>query len=159
MSSRQISTGFENKKITAKLLSLAHDIAADENSYEKTAEIKSRILQYIGDVAYSMPVAVDYDLDFDITELFKMCHLKIDTQGLSLQEKMMTYMQIWDRLFGETCFIFYAFRNFLSSAVLSEFYREALAEKLKFIMIEGCCEDKTDEEKLYIIDKDLCCIF
>jgi len=150
---------FAQRKITTKLLVLAHDEVVNETNYAYTQKITSAILKYVGDLSCKLPVDLLYDFDFDITELFKIVHLRINTDDLSLPEKMLQYMKVWVQLFGECCFIFNGFRKYIDKATLSEFYQNALADKLTLLMIESDCKNKTKEEKLYIIDSDLCQIY
>jgi len=153
------SVDFSQRKITAKLLTLAKGEAVNETNYIATQQIITSVLKYVGDLSSDLPVDVLYDLDFDITELLKIVHLSINAEEMTLLEKMLQYMKVFTQLFGETCFIFNGFRNYIEQERLSEFYQNALAEKFTLLMIEAHCQEKTKEEKLYIIDSDLCQIY
>ena len=92
-------------------------------------------------------------------EMMKAIHLRIDMEGMNLPEQMLSFMKNWNILFGETCFFFHGFRDFLPKEIKESFYNNALEEKLQFILLEGKCYDKIELENLFIIDEDLRQIF
>lgn len=148
-----------DRKLLTKLF-LQLKVAAYEETYmEETRQTCGALLRYFAHLASESEADIAYDMDIDLVELCKALHVHIDIEGLTLPEKMLTFMKTWVTLCGDTCFCFNQFRNFLPVESRVLFYQNALMEGLHFFLLEGPCCDIIDEEDLFIIDKDLCQIF
>ena len=148
-----------DRKLLTKLFLQLKTAAYEETHMEDTRRICGGLLTYFSHLAAESEADIAYDMDIDLTELCKALHVHIDIEGLTLPEKMLTFMKTWVTLCGDTCFCFNQFRNFLPLESRSLFYRNAMAEGLHFFLLEGPCCDIISEEDMFIIDKDLCQIF
>lgn len=148
-----------DRKLLTKLFLQLKTAAYDERHLEETRRTGGALLTYISHLVMESDMELSYDIDIDLTELFKALHIHIEMEGLTLSEKMLTFMKTWVSLSGDTCFCFNQFRNFLPVDIRAEFYRNAWEENLHFFFLEGPCRDIMEQEDLFIIDKDLCQIF
>lgn len=150
---------FNDRKLITRLVSRMTGLAEGESFYQKSNELCSRVVEWMEELAMEMPLPLSYDLDIDIEALLKALHLHIDEAGMGLEERMLTFMKTWNILCGDTGFAFYGFRNLMDRDNRSLFYENGKAENYQFLFLEGPCNDRIEEEDLFIIDKDLCQIF
>ena len=148
-----------DRKLLTALYKKLRDMAYDESHLTETTERCGDLVRYINHLTMDYDLPLTYEPDIDMTELFKIFHVQVESDGETLAERMLTFMKSWVSLCGDTCFCFSRFRDFLLPEVRCEFYKNAMEEDLKFFLLEGICHDIIEPEDIFIIDKDLCQIF
>ena len=73
-----------------------------------------------------------------------------------MAEKLIDYMLTVNSLENEKCYILVNLRCYLNDKEVEEFYKTALYNKLKILIISGNDNKALLIEKKTIIDKDLC---
>ena len=94
---------------------------------------------------------------FIISANLKLLDLHIDSEVMTLPERMLEYMKLCRRFFGKKLFVFLNLKSFLSDRELELFYGTVMYEKFDILLVEGTQRGKTCScERVYIIDSDLC---
>lgn len=148
-----------DRKIITKLVSQMAGTAQGEQFFQKTGRLGNELVSWMEEVTGEIPLPIAYDLDIDWEGLIKSFHIHLDDGGLMLEERMISFMKIWNHFCGETAFCFYGFRNLLPAERRELFYENAKEEELQFFLLEGPVHDIIQKEDAFIIDKDLCQIF
>ena len=145
------------KKILSKLYAEMADEARNE-FYEKTAQINTYIVNYLEELLVKMPYPIVYNEELDINAFLKSMGVGIDIRAESLLEKLLNYMKIMAMLNNIKVMIFLNIKSFLNHSELMELYKEAENNKIHLILIENVQRDKIINEKILIVDNDLCII-
>lgn len=74
----------------------------------------------------------------------------------SLLESIVSFIHFNARILGIKCFAFFNLKNFLNEKDLKSLYYEAQLEDVCLFLLENTLKNKTDEEFVTLIDKDLC---
>lgn len=148
-----------DRKIITKLISQMAGMAMGEQFLQRTGQVGNELISWMEEVTSEIPLPIAYDLDIDWEGLLKSFHVRLDDGGLLLEERMISFMKIWNHFCGDTAFCFYSFRNLLPAERRTLFYENAKEEELQFFLLEGPVHDIIQEEEPFIIDKDLCQIF
>ncbi len=145
-----------NEKRLLKKLYQEMVMIAEEELYEITSEINSRIISYIDAIIERIPYPVDYETDPDISSLAKAYKVRFDDYGEGAVDKLLSYCKLVHRVIGIECFIFANLKQFMAADELSSFYGELAYEHLYILDIEGLFNYKLKGEECIIIDKDEC---
>lgn len=148
-----------DRKLLTALYKRMRERAYAEAHLQETTALCRQLICYAESMTLDDNLPLSYELDIDMTDIFKALHIQIDTEGQTLAERMLTFMKSWVSLCGDTCFCFNHFRDFLPPDVREEFYRNAAEEDFQFFLLEGFCRDIMRPEELFVIDRDLCQIF
>ena len=146
-----------SKKITTRLYQELK-IQADSSLQEESLRLNSGIIEYLDKLTMAVPYNVKYNLDMDISGILKIYDVGIDGEGQSLLERIVEYIKIVSRLCGNTLFVFVGLKHYLTDNELKELYKTVFYEKVNLVIIEPSHTKNLDEEKCWIIDKDLCII-
>lgn len=146
-----------DRKIVNKIYQDINEVAMDEY-YEATSNINSRIVEYLDILTNSMVYDLDYDLQLDIVGLCKLYRIGIQKDDATLANKIINYMRTYSKVLGIKFFILMNIKMYLSKEELQEIYKFANYEKIVLFLISGTQLWRSDEEKAYICDKDMCII-
>jgi CRISPR type II-A-associated protein Csn2 len=144
------------KNLLNKLMQKIQSIAISEDFVMQTHTIKATYLKYIYDILEKLDYSVDISDDFDISYILKGAEVKFSNDYDSLAEKLIDYMITVNSLENEKCYVLVNLRCYLNNTEVEEFYRTALYNKLKILIISGNDNQALINEKKTIIDKDLC---
>jgi len=144
------------KNLVNKLLQKIQSIAIAEDFVMQTHTIKATNLKYIYDILEKLDYSIDISDDFDISYILKGADMKFSNDYDSLAEKLIDYMITANSLENEKCYILVNLRCYLNDNEVEEFYKTALYNKLKILIISGNDNKVLLNEKKTIIDKDLC---
>ncbi len=153
------SLDFSQKKITTKLFQNLKEMAQGELFYEHTERAIGYLLTYLQNLTAESPIPLTYNLDIDITELFKAVHIHVDENELCIEERLIQFMKTWNSLFGDTCFALNQFRNLIDTKNREILYENLMEEEIHCLFLEGKIDGIIEKEELFIIDEDLCQIF
>lgn len=145
-----------NKKplINKLLSSLEKEIATGE-FYERA----SRITREIELLLYEASINVEGNIDIsDIStqSIIKNASPKFSNDFETLSEKVLEYFKLIYEYEGEKLFILVNYRCYVSDAEYDLFIKEVLKRHIHLICIENKEYNRSELEKRYIIDKDLC---
>lgn len=132
--------------------------AVDETNYQKTQELLASIYKYLFDISDDMDNLVTMDMPEDIGGLLKMFDFKISEDDMSIQEKIIEYMTAVNRYKGEKVFVFVNLRSYLTDSQVQVLFENIVLEKMQAVFIENKEYPRLQNEKVVIIDKDMCVI-
>lgn len=154
------SLDINNKKIITKVYNKLKEISTEEDMYVETGKINSEIVRYVDKIVDISDYPLEFSVDMDIVDLFKMTNVKFLKDYASELDRICDYISVVNEITGKDIFIFVNFRDFFKLDELKEFYKFAAYKKIFLIMIENTVIDICDEfEKVFILDEDLCEIY
>lgn len=154
------SLDINNKKIITKVYNKLKEISTEEDMYVETGKINSEIVRYVDKIVDISDYPLEFSIDMDIIDLFKMTNVKFLKDYASELDRICDYISVVNEITGKDIFIFVNFRDFFKLDELKGFYKFAAYKKIFLIMIENTAIDICDEfEKVFILDEDLCEIY
>ena len=100
--------------------------------------------------------AIDYDEDTGFSEILKAFNVKFEENTGSFLENLVEYIKILIAFSSVKCLFFVNLKSYLSEEELKMFYKEMQLSDISILLIEDCQREKIEDEKILIIDKDLC---
>ncbi len=147
---------FNSKKIVNKVYSWLNE-TANIDMLEKTRNIYKEIVTYLSHIIQYSDYPLTYNEDINITDIFKICNLKIDISADNLLEKIINYILLHMNIFNTKLFIFINLKCMLTEEELVEFYKTICYEKINILLIENVARDIIHPyERIRIIDYDMC---
>lgn len=155
------SLDVNSKKFINSIYSQLVENSIRENYYDKTNILKTLIFEYLEDLIYEIDIPLVYENEsLELTSVFKSVKLKVEDETTSLLEKIIHYIGISKEISKIRCYIFINLKQFLIFNELEKLYQYCNYNKINLLLIESCfVEVKHENEKHYVIDKDLCEIF
>lgn len=154
------SLDINNKKIITKVYNKLKEISTEEDMYVETGKINSEIVRYVDKIVDISDYPLEFSIDIDIVDLFKMANVKFLKDYTSELDRICDYISVVNEITGKDIFIFVNFRDFFELEELEEFYKFAAYKKIFLIMLENEANNVCNEfEKVFVLDKDLCEIY
>lgn len=152
------SLDFNSKKILNKIYSGLSSVAYDSEYYGTSLEILASMEKYIADLTDNSDIELKYEVP-DIQSVFKAFDIRVSMHYESTAEKLIDYISLMGEVLNVRCFIFVNLHSFLNVDELRELYKFAFYKKYCIISIDSHIEEKTECEKIYTVDSDMCSIF
>lgn len=146
-----------DRKVVTKVYQELSELAM-ENLYDETSKLNEEIIKYIEKLIGYVPYHLDYNLELDLNSLMKSYHVELTTSPKGLLEQIVEYLRVMHQICGVEIFAFVGLKQFLSKEELKMLYEFAFYEKVYLIILEGKFIEKNENEKCWILDKDLCII-
>lgn len=152
------SLDFNSRKLISNLYEKLRKIALDEDMYLDTAKVTGDILLYIENLLFSLDSDfLEYNLDIDITSIFKCAEVKFSTDYEKLSERLLDYMSIYNEYCNTGLFVFVNLKSYISNDELRNLYDTLFYRKINILLIESMERNHVlDCELLHVIDNDLC---
>lgn len=99
-----------------------------------------------------------FDFDFEWESLFKIFHVRIEEQSLSLDEKIAEYFKIMSLVLRKPILCLAHAHVYFSEKQIRELIQLGKYHKLQLIFIEAQEPKKIPYEDIYILDQDRCVI-
>ncbi len=148
---------YNHRTNLTKLYNNLKSISNDGEYYAEFLEIKQLIADYFLKISNNIHLPLDFDTEFDITNIFKMMDVKFSESEYTLVEKILIYMDIAFELLGIKLFSFVNLLTFLPDESLELFYRDIAYKKYSVLLFENKWDRiKIGEEKIKIYDTDFC---
>ena len=151
-----ISIDLNEKSILNKVYSDLISISENDVS-EETEEFKSNALNYFSALISQSEIELSFD-DIDILNFLKSLKIRVDESDTFL-EKIIDLIKIYTFMFGYKLIVFVNLKEFVSENELSEIYKYCNYNKINILLIESFQKNALPNEKLIIIDDDLCEIY
>jgi CRISPR-associated protein, csn2 family len=146
-----------NKKILNKIYHELEELSIDSEFLLETKNMESNLLKYI----YCLIEKYDYPLEIveglDLKEIFKLLSVKLSLCFSNKVEEILEYIDLVSRILKKEIFVLVNFHIFLEKDDIVALCRECFYKKIKLLFVENQKPDIiNNEEKLFIIDNDLC---
>lgn len=129
-----------------------------KEDFDKFSNLSSSILRFLDIVAEDFEYQITYESDVDIAALLKVQGVKFILDGKTLLEKLLDYMKILRDFYGIKLFIIPNLKSTLSENEFNNFKSYIFYNKIDVLIIETVFTPPKNNEKIKIIDKDLCII-
>ena len=146
-----------NKKIITKLYHELKDIALDKMQQE-TIDLNANLVSYIENLTQTVPYPINFHLDFDVSAILKSYNVILTEEYESLLEKIIEYIKVCRHICNIGIYFFVNLKCFLSEKEIFDLYEFAFYEKIKIVLFESIPNKTMDDEKVWILDQDLCII-
>ena len=148
---------FNDRKITGKLYDKLVDIAKDYT--EEYNLINSNVVNALDKVTNSIEYSnVEYNLEFEWKNLFKLYNIKIGEDYSSLFDKIQEYIKILVDILSMKVIIFLNLKEYLHKEQIEDIQKICEYKKVSLLLLESQERNKLDNEKTFIVDKDRCLI-
>lgn len=146
-----------NKKIVTRLYQELK-IQADNVLQEETSQLNANIIEFLDRLLLTVPYNTTYEFDMDMANLLKIYSVGIEAKGEKLIDIIVEYLKVMSQLCNIQIFVFVDLKHYLSTEELRQLYQELFYIKIYLIVIEPSQTERLENEKSWIIDKDLCII-
>lgn len=141
------------------LKKIYEDLAEYANTYlqESTANIKSEIIYFLEKLSQSYDLDFDFKDDVNITDLLKMQCFKPNLNNDNLLSRLLDFIVMTRKYSSVKCFVFLNLHSYFDLTELKLLYKELLYQNIEILLIENRKTfDSIENEKIYIIDDDMC---
>lgn len=149
-----------SKKVLTKLYNELKSDVYDEELYVETNDIMAEIERYCNSIADKSLYNLEYDLELDISGLFKYANIRIQQEEEGILGRILNYIEVMHTLLKLDLAIFVNLKSYLSNDECKKLYEMVQYWKVTLLLIENHCEEeRSDDEVVYLIDKDGCEIY
>lgn len=125
-------------------------------SLEET-QLRSKIIEFFDFVIKEYDYDFEYNIDFTLQELFKALSLKPAVDCENLLQSLLDYILFAYKYIKPKLFVMLNLHLYFSSEELQKIYKDICYRDIKLLVIENSKSfDLVENEKVFIIDKDLC---
>lgn len=152
------SLEINGKKLLTKLYQEIKEIA-DEDCYVQSMALHANICGYLEALLEKLPYPLRYDDAWDVSNLLKMCAVRLPDEYDSHYERLRDYIDLMNRACGTQLFVLVNMKPFLTEGQIQDLYKMASYSKIFLVLVEfGCAERKYPEEDICVLDADTCII-
>lgn len=124
---------------------------------EETFVIEREIFDFLERINEEYDFDLTYKDDFDFNNFFKFMEVKPDINKERSIECLLDYILLMKKYLETKCFVLSCPHLYFSQEDLKMFYHDIKMNEICILVIEsGQYFDKMKEERLYVLDKDLC---
>lgn len=149
-----------DKKILTGIYSQLEKEAFSSDFYINTNEQIINLKRYIKELVDTSNLNLTYNEEINISSLLKLTDVKIEYEEISLLDRVVEYMDVLMEYSRINCFVFVNIKAFFTDEEMISIYRHCFYKKINILLIESRYMDKKlEDEKIYILDEDLCFIY
>lgn len=149
--------GVNEKRIVQKLYQEIESQVQEQLVLE-TAEIHSRLISYLEEIAGKVTYPVIFDLEQNVLGLMKTYNVRLETESITMLEKLVEYFRLLHQLCRVEVIVCVNLKSYLSEVELRQLYETVFYEKIALILLENVQREKVDGERICIMDRDWCII-
>ena len=147
-----------SRKIIAGVYKNICDIIND-NMYLDLCNIYAEIHSLISDAEDRLMYRLEWDSDVNMNRILKAFDVKVRKEDLTFEEKLIDYVELLQEFANVKCFIFVNLKDYCSEISLEKICRQWRYLEAFVLFIESREKYDIENEKTWIIDKDLCEIY
>ncbi|MCR4671716.1 MAG: type II-A CRISPR-associated protein Csn2 [Lachnospiraceae bacterium] len=147
------------KRILAKLYQELREVIFEDSAFERSfEEVKSTELKFLYKTIEKSPYNLTFDFDYDITALFKLANLRIESESDSLLDGLIDYLRTVHKILNIDIIIFVGIKQYLEEEELYNLFEFCRYEKIQLVLLDNHFIKGLPVEAMHIVDKDLCVI-
>lgn len=150
-----IDFSLNSKTLSTKILNELSQTAENEIFYNETHKLLAQIEKTVYTYAMDIPHEISIE-KLNIQNILKSIGVFIDDDYDTLEEKILTYMDLTRELEGKELFVFVNLRSFIPNSNFEAMIETALEREHRILLIDSMEYQKLEKEKRLIIDSDLC---
>jgi CRISPR-associated protein Csn2 len=152
------SLDVNDKKIISKLYVEMKNIT-EQDLYVQKMELNSDIVNLLDEINARISYPIEFNLELDIQQLFKLYNVKINMHDASLIERISNYVKLAHQILGIKIFVFVHLKQYLSDEEWGYFNEMIVYEQVAVLLLENSVlKSEAINEKWWIIDADNCII-
>ena len=124
----------------------------------ETAEIHSRLISYLEEIAGKVTYPVIFDLEQNVLGLMKTYNVRLETESITMLEKLVEYFRLLHQLCRVEVIVCVNLKSYLSEVELRQLYETVFYEKIALVLLENVQREKVEGERIGIMDRDRCII-
>lgn len=144
-----------DKKIITGLYKQLSQIV-DDNLQQEYIQLAGQIVTFLDSLAGDSPIAVDYDLDFEIADILKATKLKPCEDDCTFIEKVVDYLDATANFCGVKLFVLVNARGYMTDDEFSELLTHVSYSTYEVLFLERMQFNRVKNETIRIIDNDFC---
>lgn len=148
---------FEQRKLLTRIQTDLNQLSMSPEHYQSTATIQTALQNYLHELECDYTIPLQWDVEICAANIAKAANLSIMTDGLSLPERILLFLQAATTLKLARFFVFVHLRPFLTPKQLRDLFYEARLKKYCLMLIEAKDMPRCDAaERRLTLDADLC---
>jgi CRISPR-associated protein Csn2 len=149
---------FNDRKILNRLYDKLKTVSMEFD--ELLSDVDSAAVSFLDAITEQIPYNnIGFDIHTDIAGFFKLYHVQIDSNSCSnLTELLCEYIKVISSLTGATVLCLIDLKKYFLPSEMKMICKQAYYSKISIIFIQDSEDYKVENEKIYILDKDLCFI-
>lgn len=148
---------FASRSILTKINNEINDICAGH--HQEFLKLCESLNSFGNLLSSSVEIPTKFSYVEDPDKIVKLLNFNIDTDGMTIAESILEYMNICRRFFNKKVFVFLHIKSFLTSKELELMFKNIAYERYRVLLIESHNYiPVADYEDVCIIDNDLCII-
>ena len=153
------SVDINNRKILNKLYDRIEKILVESDNFIQFQEVKSEIERLLESVSNQYEYPLIWQDSYPADDILKLVELKLNIETVSLEERIMTYIDVMNDLCGTKLFVFVNVMDYIEEETFCDMVRELEYQETGVIFIESREKYSLGNMKTWIIDKNLCEIY
>ena len=147
------------RKILNKLYTELEQLSKSEIMYTKTLELTGKMQEYMLELEQNTEYILEFDMDLDMTALFKTVGIRHEVQETDFFERLIRYIKIAVNVLSTKVFVFINIRSYLTDLQMQELIKEISYQEVKALFIENQERSCMEGGRRDIIDTDGCEIY
>lgn len=145
---------YNDRKFISELYKDIKEIVQSGVLYEEYVLMKSELVQLMEKISECNDYPLQFNDELELTSLLKLMRVEFDFQDTDYFERLITFIQLSQRLLQKKLLIFVNLSSFLSESQLLELEKIAKYEEIKILMVNSQQINYSFPYKWYIIDID-----
>lgn len=150
-----VNLSLSDKKIVAGLYEGLLQIKEDTLQQEYV-DLVSRIISFVDELAVDSPMAVEYNADFDFSDILKALKVSPKEENISFVDTLVDYLDASAKFLGTKFFVLVNARTFLFDEDFSSLLTHIGYAQYNVLFLERTQFPRVKNEKVIVIDNDLC---
>lgn len=144
-----------DKKIIGGLYAQLAEIVED-NMQQEYNELVQKLIAFIDTLAIDAPIAVDYNLDFELADILKATKLHPLEEDRQLPEIVCDYLDATAKFLGVKIFVLVNLRGYLTDDEFVTILTYIGYSQYEVLFLERTQFTRVKNEPMRLIDNDLC---
>lgn len=146
---------FNDKKGQTFLLNELAALCNGELAAEYAA-LTEHIYSYFSKLQSATAYPVEFDEETGVQQMLKAFGIHWQDEYNGLEDGLTSLIHFYAEVFKTKCIIFVNLKSFLPEEKILAVYKEAAYENVSLFLMESNLKSKLSQEKITLIDKDLC---
>lgn len=147
---------FSDKKIINKVIKDLLATIKNEEHYKHTIELNSDTVSYINEIIFDYPYSLDIDDEVDFSYIFKSVGLKLEVDYDSYLDKLISYLDMYQKIFNTYIFYTINLSNYLTSEELMDLKHYIEINDILIINYDTIYIENKSISNRILFDNDLC---
>lgn len=135
------------------------DLSIYANTYmlDDVTKIKSTVLLFLEKLSRNFDYDFSFNEELNVIDLLKMQSFRPSLSQENLMTTLLDFIILTKKYSSVKCFVILNLHNYFDLSELKVFYKELSYQNINILVIENKkCFDNLPNEKIYIVDEDIC---